>query len=649
MDEVKLAESTTDGKIQPIIFAKNVSKIYKGKSPTTAVSDLSFDIMPGEIFGFIGPDGAGKTSIIQMMTGVADASEGSIRVAGFDPSTQSDEIKDIIGYMPQGIGLNLYDSLSVKENINFFRDLRQIPVDVFTANSKKMLHMTRLEPFLDRQAKNLSGGMRQKLSLICTLVHLPDIIFLDEPTTGVDPRSRQEFWQIIIDLVEERHVTVVLTTSYMDEASRCHRVALMHEGRIIKQGTPAELKTLLEGKMVSLAVEPQYKALTLLQEYTGAADPQLLGQNVKMRLLSTGEQTKEYLKAANICCGKLEEVSTSLDDVFVQLTGKNKLSAAMPFVGGGVVTRESVVRCENVTIQFGNFKAVSDISCNIYSGEVFGLLGPNGAGKTTLIKSMCGLLPPSSGTIVTAGYNVSAARQNVWDRIGYMSQRFSLYRDLTVRENIDLYKGLYNVGGVNDEKLLETIGLAALADRPAGKLPLGIRQRLSLICAVLHEPPVIFLDEPTSGVDPVARRDFWNIIYQLARELGKTVLVSTHYMDEAERCDRLILMDQGRLVALDSPDNLEHRATDTFGQLLIITAVNPRKAYSIVKKIFPNASMYGQDVHVRSLTPEKHTDVLRKMFAEEGLENAAVIISHLSMEETFMDLINNGNGEARHV
>ena len=550
MDEIKIAKANTAGKIQPIISAINVSKIYKGKSPATAVSDLSFDIMPGEIFGFIGPDGAGKTSIIQMMTGVANATEGTISVAGFDPLTQSDEIKDIIGYMPQGIGLNLYDSLSVQENINFFRDLRQIPADVFNANSKKMLHMTRLEPFLSRQAKNLSGGMRQKLSLICTLVHLPDIIFLDEPTTGVDPRSRQEFWQIIVDLVEERHVTVILSTSYMDEASRCHRVALMHEGRIIRQGTPAELRSLLDGKMVSFSVEPQYKALTLLQKYPGVVDPQLLGERVKMRLLTDSKETREYLEAEDIHCGEVEEVRTSLEDIFVQLTSKNKLSASMPFDSSKVPARQSVVSCENVTIQFGDFKAVNDINCNIYSGEVFGLLGPNGAGKTTLIKSMCGLLRPSSGKIITAGYNVSEQRQNVWDSIGYMSQRFSLYRDLTVRENIDLYKGLYNVAGVNDEKLLETIGLAALANRPAGKLPLGIRQRLSLICAVLHEPPVIFLDEPTSGVDPVARRDFWNIIYQLARELGKTVLVSTHYMDEAERCDRLILMDQGRLVAL---------------------------------------------------------------------------------------------------
>lgn len=649
MDEIKLATANTLEKIHPIISAKNVTKIYKGKPPTTAVSNLSFDIMPGEIFGFIGPDGAGKTSIIQMMTGVADATEGTISVAGFDPLTQSDEIKDIIGYMPQGIGLNLYDSLSVEENINFFKDLRQIPAEVFAANSKKMLHMTRLEPFLGRQAKNLSGGMRQKLSLICTLVHLPDIIFLDEPTTGVDPRSRQEFWQIIIDLVEERHVTVILSTSYMDEASRCHRVALMHEGKIIRQGAPAELKSLLDGKMVSFSVKPQYKALTLLQKYEGVADSQLLGQSVKMRLLNDGQQTIEYLEAADIHCGEMEEVRTSLDDVFVQLTGKNKLSAAMPFVGNVVSKKKSVVSCENVTIQFGDFKAVSDISCNIYSGEVFGLLGPNGAGKTTLIKSMCGLLPPSSGKIITAGYDVSGQRQNVWDSIGYMSQRFSLYRDLTVRENIDLYKGLYNVSGVNDENILETIGLSALAGRPAGKLPLGIRQRLSLICAVLHEPPVIFLDEPTSGVDPVARRDFWNIIYQLARELGKTVLVSTHYMDEAERCDRLILMDQGRLVALDSPDNLEHRATEAFGQLLIITMPEPRKTYSLVKNLFPGATMYGQDVHVRSLTPEEHISLLQEKLAAAGLCGCTVTTSHLSMEETFMDLISNGNGEVQHV
>ncbi|MGL5206756.1 MAG: ATP-binding cassette domain-containing protein [Acidaminococcaceae bacterium] len=649
MDEIKLTKANTGENARSVISVKNVSKIYKGKNAATAVSQLSFDIRPGEIFGFIGPDGAGKTSIIQMMTGVADATEGTISVAGFDPLTQSDEIKDIIGYMPQGIGLNLYDSLSVEENIRFFKDLRQIPDDVFAENSKKMLHMTRLEPFLNRQAKNLSGGMRQKLSLICTLVHLPDIIFLDEPTTGVDPRSRQEFWQIIVDLVEERHVTVVLSTSYMDEASRCHRVALMHEGKIVRQGTPTELKTLLDGKMISFTVEPQYKALTILQKYSGVQDPQLLGQRVKVRLLTSELDVREYLEKENILCGEMEEVRTSLEDVFVQLTSKEKLSASMPFVGKAVSARQSIVSCENVTIQFGSFKAVDNISCNIYSGEVFGLLGPNGAGKTTLIKSMCGLLPPSSGKIITAGYDVSEERQMVWNSIGYMSQRFSLYRDLSVRENIDLYKGLYNVSGVNDEQLLENIGLAALADRPAGKLPLGIRQRLSLICAVLHEPPVIFLDEPTSGVDPVARRDFWNIIYQLARELGKTVLVSTHYMDEAERCDRLILMDQGRLVALDSPDNLEHRATKYFGQLLIVTTPEPKKTYALVKNIFPSASMYGQDVHVRSLAPEKHIALLQEALAAAGLIDCRITISHLSMEETFMDLISNGNGEVQHV
>lgn len=649
MDETQIREARTVKAIEPIISVKNISKIYKGKTPVIAVSNVSFEVMPGEIFGLIGPDGAGKTSIIQMMTGVADPTEGTIQVAGFDPVTQPDAIKDLIGYMPQGIGLNLYDSLSVEENINFFRDLRQIPATVFAENSQKMLHMTRLAPFLNRQAKNLSGGMRQKLSLICTLVHLPDIIFLDEPTTGVDPRSRQEFWQIIVDLVEERHVTVIMSTSYMDEASRCHRVALMHEGKIIVQGAPAVLKTMLEGKMVSCLAEPQYKALTLLQEFAGVADPQLVGKRINMRLLGEKNEIKRYLETAGVSSGEMEDVRTSLDDIFVQLTGQKKVSASMPFGGGAVPERKSIVDCQNVTIQFGEFKAVNDITCEIYSGEVFGLLGPNGAGKTTLIKSMCGLLPPSSGKISTAGFDVFKQRQEVWNRIGYMSQRFSLYRDLTVRENINLYKGLYNVRNINDERLLETIGLAALANRPAGKLPLGIRQRLSLICAILHEPPVVFLDEPTSGVDPVARRDFWNIIYQLARELGKTVLVSTHYMDEAERCDRLILMDQGRLVALDSPDNLEHRATQAFGQLLIITTSEPKKTYAIVKKMFPGATMYGQDVHLRSLTPENHIAMLREALAAEGLGSSTVTASHLSMEETFMDLISNENGEVQHV
>ena len=647
MDNAQMNTTTMSEATNTIISVKGISKIYKGKPSVTAVSNVSFDVKRGEIFGLIGPDGAGKTSIIQMLAGVATASGGSMQVAGLDPQVQSDAIKDIIGYMPQGIGLNLYDSLSVEENIQFFRDLRKIPKEVFVPNSKKMLDMTRLSPFLTRQAKNLSGGMRQKLSLICTLVHLPDILFLDEPTTGVDPRSRLEFWQIILNLVEERQATVILSTSYMDEASRCHRVALMNEGKIIQQGTPKELMSLLNGEMINFLAEPQYSALVRLQNWNGAAAPQIFDQRIRMRLLSDMPNLSAYLATDDISCHEITKVAPTLDDVFVQLAGKNINAAAMPFVKFTHPLSEVMVECQNVTIRFGAFTAVNDISCKVQAGEVFGLLGPNGAGKTTLLKSMCGLLPPTSGSLTIAGLDVDSQRKQVWSQIGYMSQRFSLYQDLTVKENLQLYSGLYQVDDINYTQILETIGLTAQYNQLAGKLPIGIRQRLSLLCAILHNPPVIFLDEPTSGVDPTARRYFWSIIHQLTREMGKTVFVSTHYMDEAEQCDRLILMDQGKLVALDRPEKLKQQAAAAYGQLLIVSSVEPKKSYELIKENFPLASMFGQDIHLRSLNPEHDSKHLSQILTAGGTNQFRIDSRLPSMEETFMDFMR--SGEVQHV
>jgi ABC-2 type transport system ATP-binding protein len=267
-------------------------------------------------------------------------------------------------------------------------------------------------------------------------------------------------------------------------------------------------------------------------------------------------------------------------------------------------------------------------------------LGPNGAGKTTLIKSMCGLLQPTTGTISIAGYETDKQRQQVWSQIGYMSQRFSLYRDLTVLENLNLYAGLYNVENVNFDQILQMLGLADQSHHLSGNLPIGIRQRLSLVCAILHEPPVIFLDEPTSGVDPVARRDFWNIIHQLTRKMGKTVLVSTHYMDEAERCDRLILMDQGKLVALDSPESLKLEATQKFGGMIVITTEESKRAYSLIKNAFPKATLFGQDVHLRSMDVERDIELLLRELDSAKLAKLSVASAPISMGEAFMDWIN---------
>jgi ABC-2 type transport system ATP-binding protein len=560
-----------------VIKVDNLSKNY-GK--IKAVDKVSFSVDKGEVFGVIGPDGAGKTSVIQILAGVLKPDSGKAYINNIDVTKNPKSTKSIIGYMPQGLGLNLYDSLSIEENIEFFKGLRLIPDEVFEKNKKTLLDITRLSPFLQRQARALSGGMRQKLALVCTLLHLPDIILLDEPTTGVDPLSRQDFWNIIHSLVRERKVTVLLTTSYMDEAERCHRVALMHEGSILLQGRPEELGNLEE---------------VFIKKITGQKEP----------------------------------VSQS----FFKLNEKSE--------------DKTIITCESVTRTFGKFKAVDSVNLSVKKGEVLGLLGPNGAGKTTLIKIICGLLEPTEGKISIAGFDIKRDRRKVWSHIGYMSQKFSLYRDLTVIENIKLYSGLYGVKNHNYSETIDFLGLKGLENRMTRDLPLGIRQRVSLACALLHEPPVLFLDEPTSGVDPLARRSFWRIIYTLSRQKDVTVIVSTHYMDEAENCDRLALMHRGRLIAEGTPEEIKKGSEKLSGSLIQIKSTDFNKVYDIVIKEFPNISLYGSKIFLRSFEPNQTLRELDKILRESKIQNYELSQMPVPLQEAFVDYIRESEG--KHV
>lgn len=625
---------------QPVIEVKGLWRFYGRWKKVEAVRNVSFEVGRGEIFGLIGPDGAGKTSIIQTLAGVLKAHRGSVSVGGIDVLANPEAVKGPVGYMPQGLGVNLYESLSVQENIEFFRDLRKLPEKTYQENRTHLLNMTRLGPFVQRRAGNLSGGMRQKLALICALIHLPDVILLDEPTTGVDPISRQEFWQIIRGLVQERKVTVLLSTSYMDEAERCHRIALLHSGKIIEQGDPEDLRAKAAGQFAAIQAEPQTSALKILQSRDDVLSTEAFGKALHIRFEGDLKKIEMALRDQQINVLDVARREPDLEDLFLQLLSSGKqqkpeLHIPASRAAGLPVT----VRSEAVTKRFGDFVAVDAVDLDVHRGEIFGLLGPNGAGKTTLIKMMCSLLEPSAGSIQVVGLDIQSEKQRVWDQIGYMSQHFSLYRDLTVRQNLRLYSDLYGVRNANFHDLMKSLGLEEFASRLAGDLPTGFRQRLSLLCAVLHGPPVLFLDEPTSGVDPVARRTFWDLIYSLSRESGVTILVSTHYMNEANHCDRLGLMHQGRLIAVDTPAGLKQTSERRSGGLLAIHTPGYREAFDVLRPVYPGAFLFGDRIHLRSFDARSDERRVLSLLSQAGIRDIQTSEPQLSMDETFIDFI----------
>lgn len=477
-----------------------ISKLSKRFTDLTAVDCLDLTIPKGELFGLVGSDGAGKTTTLRMLTGVLDADSGEATVLGC-PCRDLEPVRSHIGYMSQRFGL--YPDLTVMENIRFHADIFSVPKGEWTARAERLLEMSGLQPFVKRRAGALSGGMKQKLGLCCALIHTPTVLFLDEPTNGVDPVSRRDFWRILATLLAEG-VTIVVATAYLDEAERCHRVGLLHHGRLLACDTPQNLKALADPVI---------------------ADP-------------------------------------ALEDVFITVMGEGADTAVKRRPAPDLRSAASAVTLEGLTRTFGDFIAVNKISLAVPKGEIFGFLGPNGAGKSTTIRMLCGILEPSSGSGQVAGFDVATQAELIKENIGYMSQKFSLYEDLTVAENIAFYGGIYRLPAKElaerADWVIEMAGLAERRNSKAGELSAGWRQRLALGCALLHKPPIIFLDEPTAGVDPLNRRRFWQLIHHLAAD-GVTVFVTTHYMDEAEYCDRLALIYRGELVAIGTPQELKQQ------------------------------------------------------------------------------------------
>ncbi len=532
-----------------VIETEGLGRSFAGHD---VLADISLRIGEGEIFGLLGADGSGKTTLMQMFAAILDPTRGSCRVLGLDSVKQSATITARIGYMSQGF--TLYDRLSVDENLEFAAHVRGVVGETYRRRRTRLLAMAGLARFGARRSGALSGGMRKKLSLCTNLIHEPPLLLLDEMSLGVDPLSRRELWAMLSEF-RAAGATVVITTPYMDEALRCDRLALLESGRVLAVNTPAALRERVEGTVFELVPANSEQAQELLAERTEILAAQWVGERLRIQLSARDALSEDLLQRLR-SIGELSPISASLTDVFVQMAGKRVPIPLSPGLAQQAQPPATdTVLVENVTYRFGDFTAVDNVSLRVRAGEVFGFLGPNGAGKTTLIRAMCGLLRPASGRLRIAGIDVAREPMRLRNRIGYMSQRFSLYADLTVRENLVFFAGVYGLGTKARSDAIDYVramtALEGMEYRQVEDLSGAMRQRLALACSVLHRPAVLFLDEPTSGIDPRSRQRFWQLIRALARS-GITVFVTTHYLEEATYCDRLALMFEGRLVAVGS-------------------------------------------------------------------------------------------------
>jgi ABC-2 type transport system ATP-binding protein len=589
---------------------------------------------------------------MKAIAGVLAYEAGTVEVFGVnvDSERAAERIKPRIGFLPQGLGLNLYPELSVEENIDFFARLRLVSQRDLADRKVRLLAMTRLDRFRDRPMKHLSGGMKQKLGLICTLIHEPELAILDEPTTGVDPVSRRDFWTILAELQEERGMTALVSTAYMDEASRFHLLSFVSNGRALASGTPAEVQSLVPGSVVTVKASPQIAALTRLKKdfsQVEALGPFLHVFTEEARPEAAARQIEARLSDLNAQAMHVDE--PDLEDVFVALLLRQspvKDTAALPSVSGGVASDQHpgdgmAIVARNLVRDFDSFRAVDRVSFRVKQGEIFGLLGANGAGKTTVIKMLTGILSPTGGEGWIAGADMRAAGGAIKERIGYMSQAFSLYLDLTVVENIRLFSGIYGLGKKETNERLDWIirmaGLAGYESTLTGRLPMGVRQRLALGCALVHRPRVLFLDEPTSGVDPIGRRRFWDILVRLSREEGVAVLITTHYMSEAEHCDHLALMYSGRIVSEGSPGDMKHQVEQEAGHLLELVTDRPGKALVHLQRAgFQGAVLFGTKIHVLCRDPVGDAERARRALAAGGLTIQSATTRPLGLEDVFV-------------
>lgn len=635
-----------------VIRVESLSKRY-GK--LVAVKGINFAVNRGEIFGLIGPDGAGKTTTFHILSGVMEASAGNVQILGKAPRNA----RQAIGYLTQKF--SLHSDLSIDENLRYSAGLREIPEKIFRQRRTHYLRLMDLEKFSDRLAGKLSGGMKQKLALCCALISQPQILLLDEPTTGVDPVSRREFWDILAT-VASQGVTVVVATPYLDEAERCDRIGLMYAGQIQQIGTLTELRTSLGLQRLELRTNQleateavlqgliNHRQLTPLQ--TSIVDVQTFGDRldvlVKDAKVAIGV-IQGICQRQNLKLDSIQIASITLENVFIsrlRATGHEVEFIAFP--GQKNKNLHYCDRNQSVAIGayqlqklFGNFQAVKNVNLEINYGEIYGLLGANGAGKTTTIKMLCGLLPPSQGKISLAGQVQNLRSSALRQKIGYMSQKFTLYDDLTIIQNLEFYCGIYSVPPRLRQRqidwVLATCDLVGKENLLTGQLPGGWKQRVAFGASVMHKPEILFLDEPTSGVDPLARRQFWRLINEFARS-GTAVLVTTHYLEEAEQCNRMGFMVAGEIVRQGSPSQIK---AEQSGELLEIGLNNPQRGANILKNYLApwRVSIFGDRLHIVLDRAEIEIPRLRSV-----LQAGNVIIHSLrsipfSLEDAFINIV----------
>ncbi|MFW6154074.1 MAG: ATP-binding cassette domain-containing protein [Planctomycetota bacterium] len=559
-----------DGTTQAVLAFRDVRKRFTGRGRSVeALRDISLDVPAGRITGLVGPDAAGKTTLIRLAAALLVADAGNVEVLGHDAADEALAVQSSVGYMPQRFGL--YEDLTVRQNLDLYADLQGVGSEARGERFERLLTMASLTDVTGRLAGRLSGGMKQKLAVCCAMIGQPELLLLDEPTVGVDPLSRRELWRILRGLVDDEGVTVLLSTAYLEEAQRCDTVAVLHTGELLASGAPGRFIDDVRGRTwaaTSSRTDRLALAMTLADEPL-VADAVAHGHQVRVLAAADAPEDVDRRLAERMEGVRLGRVEPTFEEAFLALLASRRRRGGRERRRADLVRlkdvdgRDPVIVAEGLTKRFGHFTAVDHVSLEVRPGEIFGLLGPNGAGKSTAFRMLCGLSRPSDGRARVAGWDMRRCPERAQERMGYMSQTFSLYGQLTAGENLRFFARVYGLSrrevGETIDRMVDVFGLGEFFQTPAGLLPLGFKQRLSMACAVMHEPDVLFLDEPTSGVDPLARREFWTHITAMARA-GVAVMVTTHVMSEADYCDRLAILRAGRILRMGTPDDIRRAA-----------------------------------------------------------------------------------------